>query len=518
MSPADTRAGGPAPSASGGSAAAPLPSGSGHGTPPLDAVTPPEHQSFWLWVMCLLGLNYFSTLAYQPSIAFEAAGLLAPLATVVLVTLTLFCALPVLRRVAKKSPLGLGSIGLNRRFFGGWIGRAFVVVGLGVVATDFIVTKTLSASDAAEHLIHNPLWASLPAALQNGTLVAMALVVLMGAFFLRRIRHVIFAAVVLVGTYLLLSCIIIWLGLWHLATHLDLVTGWYENVMAGRWQLEDAPLAGHGALSILLICLLLYPKLAIGFSGLETGSALMPLACGDPDDSPKKPLGRIRETRKLVSAAGLIMSIMLLGSSVVTTMLIRPEALLSDGPAANRALAFLAHGQTPVPISPLFGTAFGTIYDVSTVATLWFAGASALSVLLNLAPRYVDEFSGTSLGTKTIWTLVLVSIGAALLVTWIFDAGVEAQAAACATMVLLWIASDCLGVMLVDWKRRRGAWYKKLSWRYLAVMLVFLYGAIAIFIEKPAGILIAGAMVLLMIVVSMVLRVRRGVKAGELAS
>ena len=77
---------------------------------PKTEPTPHGHQSFWLWVMCLTGVDYFSTLGYQPYLAFRYAGVLAPLATVVLVAVTLFGALPVYRYIAGKSFTGQGSI------------------------------------------------------------------------------------------------------------------------------------------------------------------------------------------------------------------------------------------------------------------------------------------------------------------------------------------------------------------------------------------------------------------------
>ena len=44
----------------------------------------PHIQAAWGGVLCVVALDYLSTLAYQPTIAFRAAGRLAPLATVVI--------------------------------------------------------------------------------------------------------------------------------------------------------------------------------------------------------------------------------------------------------------------------------------------------------------------------------------------------------------------------------------------------------------------------------------------------
>lgn len=459
--------------------------------------------------MCLTGVDYFSTMGYQPSIAFEATGRLAPIATLLLVAVTLGCALPVYRYVAGESPHGQGSIAMLETLASGWLSKILVLVLLGFAATDFVITKTLSAADAAEHLTHNPYWKQLPAFLQDELTLTLGMLILLGGMFLRGFREVIGIAVVLVAIYLFLNVVVISSGLFYLATHSQLLGDWWGHVQAGDWEIKAAPFTGMGWLPLLGTCFILFPKLALGLSGFETGVAVMPLVKGNPDDNPHRPQGRIENARKLLLTAALIMSAMLFGSSFLVCTLIAPEALQSGGEAANRALAYIAHGESQYSINPLFGEAFGAIYDVSTVSILWFAGASAMSGLLNLLPRYLPRYGMAPKWAEAIRPLTILLTGVNLLVTIIFDASVEAQGEAYATGVMVLMSSAAVAVVVDKWERSKIAGRGKIPWGYVTAMLIFLYTTIAIVIEKPDGIRIAGAFILAVIVGSAISRIMR---------
>src|SRR5690606_10073929 len=199
------------------------------------------------------------------------------------------------------------------------------------------------------------------------------------ATFMRGFREVIGLAVVVVAVYLLLNAVVIGSGLFYLLRHPEPIATWYEHLREGQWYISHQPIQGTGILTAIGISILFFPKLALGLSGFETGVAVMPLIRGDATDTHDKPEGRIHNARKLLATAAGIMSVYLLGSAIVTATLIPPQELLktehltsiapkdlvdgTGGRAADRALAFLAHGEGPHAINPLFGEAFGTLYD-----------------------------------------------------------------------------------------------------------------------------------------------------------
>jgi hypothetical protein len=439
----------------------------------------------WWRVMCLTGVDYFSTLGYQPGIAALAAGLLSPVATVVLVALTLFGALPVYRRVAEESPHGEGSIAMLERLLSFWKGKLFVLALLGFAATDFIITMTLSAADASAHLTQNP--ALQPWLSGHELAITLGLLALLGGVFLRGFTEAIGIAVALVITYLALNTVVITVAMVHLFAHPRLVPDW-----------ASAMTAQHGSpLAMVGVALLVFPKLALGMSGFETGVAVMPHVRGDVSDTEARPTGRIRDTRRMLTVAALVMSVFLVTSSFVTTLLIPADQFQPGGDANGRALAFLAH--------EYMGSAFGSVYDASTIAILWFAGASAMAGLLNLIPRYLPRYGMAPEWARAVRPLVLVLTGAAFLITWIFDASVDAQGGAYATGVLVLFTSAAVAVTLAA--RRKGQ--RKTSIAFALVTLVFAYTTGANVVERPDGVKIGGCFILAIVVVSVASRLFR---------
>lgn len=444
-----------------------------------------EKKHHWWQVMCLTGVDYFSTLGYQPAIAALAAGAISPLATLVLVAVTLLGALPVYRRVAGESPRGEGSIAMLERLLPRWGGKLLVLVLLGFAATDFMITMTLSAADATAHLIENPF---APEFLHGQEVaVTLVLLALLAAVFLRGFKEAIGVAVVLVVLYLGLNVVVIATSLGEAAAHPVAVGDWWQTLNTS-----------HGnPLMAVAMALLVFPKLALGLSGFETGVAVMPQVRGGAGDTDGNPAGRIQGTRKMLTAAAMIMSAFLVTSSFTTVVLIPGHEFQPGGEANGRALAFLAH--------EYLGDGFGTVYDLSTIAILWFAGASAMAGLLNLVPRYLPRYGMAPEWAKAVRPLVLVFTLTGFLITWLFKADVDAQGGAYATGVLVLMTSAAVAVTL----SARRLQQRKRAIGFGVIAVLFVYTTVTNIFERPEGIRIAGFFILGIVSISLLSRVLR---------
>jgi hypothetical protein len=372
-----------------------------------------------------------------------------------------------------------------------WRGKLFVLFLLGFVATAWLFTITLSASSATEQIAGNPF---VPDFLREREVaMTLVLVAILGGVFLKGFREAIGIAIFLVGTYMLFNLVIVAVGFYQIAANPSTLADWTGSLFADY----GSPAA------ILGLSVLVFPQLALGLSGFETGVSMMPLVRGNPDDDPDHPEGRIRNTRKMLTAAASIMCFYLVTTSLVTTVLIPHRKFESGGEASGRALAYLAHEH--------LGNVFGTAYDLSTIAILWFAGASAMAGLLNIVPRYLPRYGMSPEWGRAVRPLVLLYTAVSFAITILFSASTTAQAGPYATGVLAMMTSAAIAVTLAT---RRGR-SRLGALGFGAVAIVAFYATVANIVAQPTGIAIALVSIAAIVAFSLASRVQRSTELRQ---
>ncbi len=476
--------------------------------PKSDCPTLPMHEttpsgsarasSPWPLVLCLVGLDYFSTLAYLPSIAVEAAGVWAPVAAGVVVLVTFLLALPVYWYIAGRSSDGRGATGMLEDLIPGWRGKIVVLTLLGFAAADFVITRSLSVADAAVHLINNPhsqgLLARLPDALPSAERpwwppldrllvrladpqVAVALGLSTVSFALLHVfkrglsRPMLLLAAGAVIGYLALTGLVIGSGANYLVQHQEIWNAWRDTAFANPAKAGDSASTYSWLWGCLYAALWSFPQMALGISGFEMIMTVAPQVSPgrgvSEADSAASAAGRVRNTRKLMLAAASIMAVYLVSAVTVTALLTPADALKPGGPAEHRALAYLAHGSPLADgapardLNPLFGESFGDLYDFSTILVLCLAGASVSLGLRNLLPHYLNRLGMEVSWAGQVGAILHVLNVIVLLVTVVFRASPASQQWAYATSVLVLLAGGALAAAK-DLARRPGLSFARL--------------------------------------------------------
>jgi hypothetical protein len=304
--------------------------------------------------------------------------------------------------------------------------------------------------------------------------------------FLAGFSEAVSVAIPLVAVYLILNAIIVVAGIRQIAVHPEVLHDWAARLTAGG-----------GVFGTLKTAVLAFPLLVLGLSGFETGVSMMPLVAAEGVSEEEQRESRIQRTRRLLTVAAVVMSVYLLSTTFVTTLLIPPVEFADGGKASGRALDYLAHEQ--------LGGVFGTVYDISSILILWFAGASAMAGLINIVPRYLPGYGMAPAWATAVRPVVLVFTGLSMVITVLFGADVNAQAGAYATGILAMMVSAAVAVTLAAVRKKARA----AAAGFAVVVLIFVYALIANVIEKPDGMVISVVFIAVIVLVSLVSRVAR---------
>jgi hypothetical protein len=476
----------------------------------------------WGLILCLVGIDYFSSLAYLPSLANEVAGPLAPFAVAGVVAVTLLLALPAYLYVVGRSADGRGATGLMQKSIAGWRGKFLILVMMGFVAADFIITRSLSASDAAVHVLANPQVKTLvdehgykaeslepligprwvdrlkPYWNRQVGVTLLLATVSMGFWFIFAAgftRRCLWLSVIVVLLYLGATAYICAISALYVLDHPEVWQQWWSRT-------EQHSLLGTEGLVLLL--LLIFPQLALGISGFELSMTMPPLINGLPGNEVEQKRRRISRSRWMMLWLCLIMAVFLIASTLSTTLLIPAAKFTTEKEAQHRALAFLAHG-------PLFPAWFGTAYDLITALILCLAGVSVTIGLRDLVPSYLHKLGMELTWARKYGLFLLLCNAIILLATVVFQASVENQEGAYATSVLVLLAGANLAAAADLRMRFRSVWMI-LSLPFVLGLIFFVAMAGIMVWRQPAGLVLSSTFLLLVFLTSFWSRWKRSLE------
>ncbi len=449
-----------------------------------------DHEVFHWWQLFFIAaIDWWSTIAFWSSGAYQDMKYLAPFAALFLIV-NVFAVYHLINRGMKIEPTGRGTVGVILKIFGttSAVGLILRIWFYSATQLDVALTQSLEVPDAWLHIVENPifgffvkpvtLWLehTLPGLVGyfgsgettfiwlGSILTFLAIAKL---FWNRSGEAAILCMVIICVMVTIFSAAMV-AAVIDMTRHPEQLQVYYYNLQSqcpSPWQ-------------CVIYVLRESPGQALGLSGVEAMPFLIPLILIPVvvQSEEQKIFARVAGVNKILKVAAIGMCFLMFSSISVAVVVIPHAMVMAGGNAKDRATSWVIHHY--------LGEWWGSIGDIAFILALAIACSSVMPVLINAMPRILGP-----LGVHPRWLQRKVAVSVQTLLSCViatyYKVDVKAMTGSYAVGVMQLLTGLAIADLIDVFRDPNSTRREKISYLFFAVLVT--YTSVSVMILKPEG-------------------------------